>query len=273
MQRIGIWPTRCIFCDREQITEEHVFARKWIRGLLPGTGGRSVAGQADRGQQERVERVYRSHDVDVIARCVCNTCNSGWMNHLDQRAQPVMAPLVKSLATHLLSPDEQRLLARWAMKIAVVLDYAVTLTDDPCADPRPLGVIDASVHKRLVRDELPPEDTHIWLAAGRETEPLIRSLTGGAQAPQPTFHGVPLLGKKRPKLYAVTFRVNHAVFQAFVPDPGSGWLPGNDFDEFVIQLWPPTFKALSWPPTKIFETDGAVKAFHEARGFGPLPPP
>ena len=217
MERLGTWPTECIFCHTPEITDEHVFAKKWMRELIPKGSGEMMVAQVDKGR-DPVVRFYRTRDVDVIARCVCgDRCNSGWMNNMDERTQPLLAPLVASLNRVALTPEDQRRLATWATKLAIVLDYSTT-TDEAEADARPLGVVKEPVHRYFYEERLPPDYVHVWLAAQKDPEPPVLSIAGGNQAPRPTLMGVPLLGAKRHQMYVATFRVNHAIFQVFIPD-------------------------------------------------------
>ena len=227
-----------------------------------------MVAQHDRGR-EPVVRDYWSHYVDVVAPCVCARCNNGWMNVLDQDAQPLLASLVSSLERHALAPEDQRRSATWAMKVALVLDYAVT-TSHPDADPSPLGIVQPSVRQRLYDDRLPLPDTYVWLAAQNTAEPLILSLAGGKQGPPPNLLGTPLLGEKRHRMYVATFRVNHAIFQVFVPDPDSRWVPiRGGFDDAVIQLWPPTFRTSYWPPSSLIDENEDMEALHRSLGSMP----
>jgi hypothetical protein len=249
------WPSKCIFCGRAPVTDEHIFATEWIKSLRPGVQ-EQLSAQVDTGSHPVVHR-YRSHGPDIVAKCVGDRCNSGWMNALDQRAQPVLAPLVSSLATHTITIQEQRVLATWATKIAMMLDWSV---------PSPIGVIKPSAHKRMWGDRLPPQEAFVWLAAGKETRPFLVDVALGGRRPplMPSF-------VKHVDLHVSTFRINHAVFQVFVPDPGSGLLPLRDgFEGFVVQLWPLMFSPIVWPARKVFETDEGVRAL--AFSFGDPPP-
>jgi hypothetical protein len=268
LERPDTWPSECIFCGRPEITEEHAFAKKWIRKLLP-QGGVMIAGQNDL-RRDPAERTYRSHYIDVVSPCVCAKCNNEWMNVLDQRAQPLMAPMVASLDRLALSLEDQRVLATWAVKVALVLDYAETL-DRPEADPRPLGIVKPPVHHYLYQQGIPPDYVHVWLAAQEDVGLEILSLAGGRQGPPPTLSGAPLLGEEAHQMYVATFRVGHAIFQVFVPDPGSTWVPERDpqFADSVIQLWPPTFKPAWWPPAAVVERDDRMHDLHLSLGGHP----
>jgi hypothetical protein len=86
-------PGRCIFCDATGVTKAHIFAKSWTelfdkpnetrehevmhRYTDPGTG------------EQRV--IKRAKTFALIGRKVCGTCNSGWLNELEERVKPLMA--------------------------------------------------------------------------------------------------------------------------------------------------------------------------------------
>ena len=167
------------------------------------------------------------------------------MNRLDTEAQKVIGPLLP-LRSQIIQPDDQHTLATWTTKIAVVLDYA---------EPKATGAVDPSVHKTLYEECRPPDEAHIWIAADHQALPAVSDCTIGT-------HRDSVSGDKiHDKLYISTFRIDHAIFQIFLPDPDSGWLPVREgFDDFVLQLWPSTSQPVSWPPRKIFQSDRGIRA-------------
>jgi len=54
-------------------------------------------------------------------RCVCETCNGGWMSRLEQAALPLVEPLMRDLPVTL-TQDQAATLAAWGVKIAMVLE-------------------------------------------------------------------------------------------------------------------------------------------------------
>lgn len=229
-ERIG--PKKCIFCGGAPVTNEHVYSREWIKRIFPGRHDQVLA-YLPSGQQP-VWHQFTAHGPEVVARCVCRDCNNGWMNDLDLLAQPVLEPLVSSLERRLLSLEDQRVLATWATKIAMVLDYA----------PKPLGIVKPAAHKRLYDERLPPNEAYVWLAARSGTDPFLDDYVGFKTGPPPMQY----------RMYVASIQVGYAVFQVFLPDPDSNWLPIREgFADSVIQLWPLTFKPVSWTPAGILD--------------------
>ena len=58
--------------------------------------------------------------------CVCGgthlTCNGGWMREIEDRARPILIPLIKGEEIRL-SPADQSVIAAWAALKAIVGEY------------------------------------------------------------------------------------------------------------------------------------------------------
>jgi hypothetical protein len=123
--------TKCIFCGVEasqtpegSLTHEHVYSN-WTRRFVARTmkSFRSLRATAypDRTAFVFVNRPGDVRDWKVL--CVCASCNNGWMRHqIDDRARPIMIPLIKGQQIRL-SPDQQRTIAAWAAMKAMVAEY------------------------------------------------------------------------------------------------------------------------------------------------------
>jgi hypothetical protein len=96
-------PGRCAFCRATEVTEEHVWP-KWISRELGHHGGFTMP--APHG-------LRRMRLLDSTAP-VCSTCNNRWLSVLENDVQPVLGPLISG-EERTLAPDEQRLLATWAV--------------------------------------------------------------------------------------------------------------------------------------------------------------
>jgi hypothetical protein len=119
---------QCIFCGTiGKMTREHIWA-DWLRSYIPKDMPDHQAGTIIRGGPgekpikefgHRVGGDPRSRRV----RCVCGSvtygrgskqkgCNDGWMGDLQNRAKPVVLPLIKGEAT-VLRAAQQRTLSAW----------------------------------------------------------------------------------------------------------------------------------------------------------------
>lgn len=105
-------PGRCAFCRATDVTDEHVWPH-WISRKLGGHDGFTMP--SSHGPR-------RMRSLDITAS-VCVTCNNRWLSVLEKDIQPVLGPLIEG-KERTLAPDEQRLLATWAVKTALMLDLA-----------------------------------------------------------------------------------------------------------------------------------------------------
>jgi hypothetical protein len=60
-------------------------------------------------------------DPAVMVKFVCRPCNQGWLGSLEGNARPLVGALINDLSLRLDS-EQQSLVARWAVKMAMVLE-------------------------------------------------------------------------------------------------------------------------------------------------------
>ena len=120
-------PGRCIFCGSGGLTKEHVFA-DWLRDLFP----RDETTTHDFGRYEWPKGIITNEPKAAIRqlqghvgsrklRVVCKACNTGWMSALEQRAKPILAPLIVGEVSHV-SPLMQNIVATWATKTMMIAE-------------------------------------------------------------------------------------------------------------------------------------------------------
>jgi hypothetical protein len=160
------------------------------------------------------------------------------MNDLDQRVQPVMLPLLSSLEPNELSPEDQRMLAAWAAKSTMVLDYVGPIV------PRVFG---PAAHRRMYEERLPPSGAMIFVAGSTETDPFLNDVIGSVSRELS-------LRTALPRALLVTIRIKHLMLHVFAPEHGA-WTSGLTTRDDFIQIWPLTFQKLRWPPPKIFNSE------------------
>ena len=121
-------PNRCIFCGSPNLTYEHVFSKWTHKFLEPRQKGKALAEIARkypyRSESNVVKLLGQVRDWKVL--CVCGgthlTCNNGWMRAIEEKAKPVLLPLIKGDDTRVL-PSDQRIIATWAILKAIVGEY------------------------------------------------------------------------------------------------------------------------------------------------------
>ncbi len=212
------------------MTGEHVFPQWISRAFAPYfpyyKAVRTFGGVSQRPR-------YPSK-LDAQAREVCGpNCNSGWMSRLEERMQPLLTPLMLGEDHRLLSIEDQRLIAVWATKTALMISL-IGQKSGP-----------GEVHR--VSDE------HYRRFYERR-EPLGLVFLAAYEGPTPTWFGQSdfWVRKDNPALaegYCLTTQIGCLVFQIINghglqdadirPDVGSR---GN-----VIKIWPSTGMK-RWPP-------------------------
>lgn len=117
----------CIFCARPAGPVEYA----WPEWLCRHFAERLAAGNIDRGADDLFVARMRS-EVDQTIDCVCPTCVHGWIQNLDDEVLAFLPKMIEGNETRL-SPRKQGLLARWAARTAVIMEYA---DDGPPQIPR-----------------------------------------------------------------------------------------------------------------------------------------
>jgi hypothetical protein len=219
----------CIFCSRAPLTNEHIFRQDWLNDVLPG----DATFTHQRERDGRTFDPWRTSQADLKVKCVCGYCNSRWMNRLDHDAEAVfLNAAVRGERVTLADAADWELVARWALKIAVMFDQT---------QKRP--IVDQSIHHLLYTDRLVPSGVIVWLAS---TVPPDNRAYGHP-------HSLAIGAPDKPNAYLATFGVQHFVAQVFVPSPE---LPQLAFErgqnaDIIRQLWPPPrIEPFVWPPPR-----------------------
>jgi hypothetical protein len=228
---------RCIFCDGVPVNEEHIFPRKWLARLWKLEQDEKLGHGHKRGgtETEESETWWNRREASLVVWCVCDRCNSGWMNRLDQRTQEIIEPLVLGERARVGTLREKYLVAAWVAKLAFMFDYQQDRSTIPLSLARQFHV-----------DRLPLERALIWLAA---SPPAVSGHAAGAFWTLGTRRD----NEQTDELFFLTARVDHLVAQIVVP-----LLPGGQvrtvrhrFQRHVRALWPMTYEAIAWPPAEI----------------------
>jgi hypothetical protein len=244
----------CIFCGTSPTTNAHIFRKAWIDKVFPGTG--TFRHRHVRRHIEGFDRTWEADEVDLKVNSACDSCNSGWMNRLDDQAEAVFLDhAVRGYDVRLDRMDDKALVARWCALIAVLTDQV--------QQERVLG---PDEHQALFQGEV-PEGTLIWLL---RTEPPAWQINlfvepRGLQFNDPSAHPG--------HAYLVTFGINHLVAQVFVPTertPKGVEVDRSGNASILRQLWPAPLTPFIWPPPNSVVWEDMPKlsdAFH-----GPLGP-
>src|SRR5712692_5919903 len=122
-------PDACVFCGERPTTVEDVLP-KWIHRYLGRRPTVNVGGSSDTGPRSS----FRTLSYTATARCVCQSCNSGWMSELERSASELLKRMFdEKIHLHLASGEGQQLVAQWAMKTALMLQFTQPQPSIPMA--------------------------------------------------------------------------------------------------------------------------------------------
>lgn len=83
---------QCIFCGSTANSKEHVISKRLAKRMRISDKQITVAALTEsRGYKERKRHPLLSYEV----RCVCKTCNSGWMNALEAFIEESVGSLIE----------------------------------------------------------------------------------------------------------------------------------------------------------------------------------
>lgn len=225
----------CVFCGARPTTNEHVFPQ-WLLGVIPGAGELTHTWAAPEGS-DSISREWTNDVLDFKANVVCGPeCNNGWMERLETRARPFLEPMIRGRRTMLL-PAGARTVAHWALKTALMIDFAQE------AEHRS---VPASVYHELYSAQDVLLQTFVWVAACE--------FGAGALARARTLHLEP--GDPQQVGFGATLRVGHLVLEIIrVPTKNEKTLEiRGPLTAGIRRLWPYT-NVVSWPPATVFDRD------------------
>lgn len=207
---------------------------QWCIDLLPTGPPASVTRHTVRENLERGGWVMGSLELSV--RRVCRSCNNEWMAKLEERAAPVLRPLIASITKARLQEIHLRLIATWITKMAL-LSQLLTERDPP--------IIPARQYRWFYEHQLPFPDSVAWLGAYRlkQHSPFSTSSVR--------------IGSPEARAWRTTVNVGALVFQLIVL-PGAGHVlrpvrPPREIRRFLVRLYPRRRQTLRWPPRRVME--------------------
>lgn len=218
---------RCPFCGSSGLTEEHVWP-KWISRLLVDNVGTMLL-PSPWGPRQSTELKLKVP--------ICRECNNDWLGTLETDVGPILGPMVLGPMpgepqARTLTSDEQRLLAKWAVKMALMFDlYA-----------RPNSTIPAFYYRQfyLYKQALP--NMVVLLGAYRGAERAVAVAHSGLN--------IGLEPTEKPDAFMTLFTAFRVVFKVF-GYVGQAFPQQVEYDsafwDAVERIWPPRGEAIAWP--------------------------
>lgn len=156
-------PRRCIFCGGAPISGEHLFPA-WMRDYISGTQNDGTSHQVtlEVRTEDGVRVMLDSTGRGPLAqkgdhrsrklRVVCRTCNSGWMSGLQNKAKPILIPMLTGRLP-CLSSAHQEAIAAWAAMFTMVYEFA---------DRRTM-VVSQEARQRFKENQKVPRNWMVWI--------------------------------------------------------------------------------------------------------------
>jgi hypothetical protein len=172
--------------------------------------------------------------LEVTVRRVCAKCNNGWMSELEERAKPILKPLIRA-GSRTLSANDADTVAFWCMKTALL--FQLTHPDRREAPDD---------HYRWVYEKgTPPPNAFIWAAGYKGTR-------------WSSWYMHQILGLRDPgasettgRGYCMTVVTGAFVFQVTGVDAIEPMEveKASEQEPYILQLWPSKRRmAISLPP-------------------------
>ena len=178
------------------------------------------------------EHTWRSQNpIDFVAKCVYADCNAGWMNDIEQGAQPLLTSMVMGRRTTL-DAEAQSLVAGWIGLKAVVGRYGHP----------PVDRVDRDWLDHFYLNHRPPETWYEWITGyfghmpfyyeGRD---ITLALPHDPTSASATPHGV-----------LMALIVGYLAVKVLGVRRGTPSEPGATH---LFRIWPVTNdKLITWPP-------------------------
>jgi hypothetical protein len=238
---------KCIFCGVSPTTREHVFAR-WTHKYMPARkSGRAKSHIAIQHVDRVVGRDFNLPGAirDWQVKCVCASCNNGWMSGLETAAEPIMQPLLLSQQTRLFEKDCETI-ATWAiLKSTVVHNKWVHHTR----------------RKFLMRARKPPKDWGVWIANyQRQTWegewlswPVSVRTDAEKLAKKPSAYNAHITIQMIKNLY---IHVTNLPYQDFATKFRFTRPDGSSLG--VVRIWPFDGTSIVWPQKPLLDDDAMM---------------
>lgn len=154
------------------------------------------------------------------------------MSHLEEQSISTLDPLISTLQLQMLSLAEQRKIAFWATKTAMMLDNTQS-------DP----IIPSAKLARMRTHRAIPGGTRVWLGACAELHPLVTSHTvriDTVSTDEPD--------KQLPTGFYTPMKIGHLCLYIYFPMMDFVIQHPPQYHIALARIWPRRASDLPWPP-------------------------
>jgi len=252
----------CVYCTKRRAgSEEHIFAT-WLVEMIsrdprgfPAPTLLKIGLRDGRTREIKGKMRKGKPTIEFTTRRVCHTCNNEWMNRVDERARPIIEPMIQG-SNVVLDRKAQEALAAWACKTAVSARYVL---DDP---------VRKEWTDHLHNNESAIPGWYIWIGWYEGRLPFSASLHDVSVVPVDAPGGKPGDTPIAEHGVGMTLVVGYLVVQLLAVDGMTGhhdigYIP-------LLPIWPSSGLGLIWPPAHHFDDESLPVL--ESRVGGVRPP-
>lgn len=240
----------CAFCELDgKLTKEHVWPR-WVAPYLEHEGGPGTNTRTIIRPSGTESTSYKSRPANLTVKSVCPECNGGWMSQLEERAKPVLLPMIEGRAPVRLGSRDAETVATWAVKTALVSGSEFT-------PPAP-----REFYTELREARAPVGNVRVWIGRTPHLQAHsidFRPMKVGRKGEDPP---------DRENGYQAVLSVGHLVLYVIGwkgPKPQLNRVFSHFGDTALVKVWP--FERLVvWPPPATITLTTGLDTLAEALG-------
>jgi hypothetical protein len=191
--------------------------------------------------------------IDFKANVICTDCNARLGRWDEDFARPIIEPMMRAQRGIVLTPDQQRIVARWTSNVSFFMRLTVK--------KQVFQPLDHEI--RWVRDQdEPPGQTIVWFSAYQGSAPAWASIGSAEMYPSD------LPASEPPSLHMIhgvhmTLLIGYLVLQiSQFPDRGTEPVfirHTGAFTSAMSQIWPMPGYNVPWPPILGVNDEGLAK--------------
>ncbi|WP_329368501.1 hypothetical protein OG896_23895 [Streptomyces sp. NBC_00669] len=234
----------CVFCGGSPVTREHVFPQ-WLNQYLPP--GRQQIEQSRYGVGA-YDVTRESVGLDFTVKKVCAPCNNGWMSKLEKSSKVVFEPLIIRQDLTFISLRQQRQIALWATKTAMMADQVQQETLLPSHQLRRMRT-----HRAI------PGGTRVWLGSCPERNPTVTCHTVRMDLTVESTPDTP-----QPVGFYCPMKIGHLCIYVYFPAVDVVIQHAPEFHLSVARIWPRRSSDLPFPPPGQPRNGEEFEAFADA---------
>jgi hypothetical protein len=225
----------CIFCAGRVDSKEDVLP-KWVLRLLKKSRAETVPMRAQRYQEAPKE--WPTRESALKTGNVCQECNNGWMSQLEGQVKAILSPMIIGTPVVLTVSQQERVTA-WLTKCAMMFDSM---------DKGEIfyDVLDRQHFRNKVA---PYTDTAAWLGhyAGAMGRAFVDHRTLHTRLASGGSVKTHVLTMSMGQLALQIVSVKRLEYRELSPQIDLQTV-GPRLTDVLVQVWPLSFRDVSWPP-------------------------